>query len=91
MSTWLFFMVLRSVIRRRGGSVIKTPIYRDRNDGPCSAGWQGLPMILTGLGERMTTDLRNLSATLGTRGRGAGQRCPTRILILDEGVADTRD
>jgi hypothetical protein len=48
-------------------------------------------MILTGLGERMTTDLRNLSATLGIRGRGAGQRCPTRILILDEGVADTRD
>jgi len=82
-------MILRSVIRLRKNPAFKTPIYRAGNDGRCSAAWQGLLMALTGLAERLTTDPRNFSPPSEFEDGEPGRRRPTRILILDEGVADT--
>jgi len=48
-------------------------------------------MVLAGLAERLTTDPRNLSPPSEFEDGEPGRRRPTRILILDEGVADTLD
>jgi len=48
-------------------------------------------MALTGLAERLTTDPRNFSPPSEFEDGEPGRRRPTRILILDEGVADTLD
>lgn len=47
---------------------------------------QDLTTVLTELEERLASDVRDLSVTLGIEDEGPGKRRPTRILILDEGV-----
>jgi len=77
-------------LRHRVRAAVDTLRTAGRNR-PSSPERQRLVSALTDLDERLTTDLMDLSTTLGIQEGKPGQRRPTRILILDEGVADTSD
>jgi len=81
LAVYSFVVSLRQRVRMVAEIVRSTAGVDSRTDRR-----QDLLTVLTELEERLASDVRDLSVTLGIEDEGPGQRRPTRILILDEGV-----